>query len=232
MKHSDFFSHPLTRREKQFGAVWMAFEILLFARILQVLNALLPIPMPQVYVNFLFFSANFAVVTAIFRRYLIGQLKLMSDTFGRSVGIALAGFAAYCLVSFFVQQFILAIDPDFTSINDLTIRHLVQEDFFLMLVGTVILVPITEECLLRGLVFRGLYDHSPVLAWVVSIVIFSGAHLVSYIGMYPLPTMLLCFVQYIPAGLCLACAYRLSGSLLSPILIHALVNLMGMLVLR
>ena len=232
MKYADFFSQNLTRHEKMYGAVWMAFETLVFARLLQLLNTLLPAPMLQSSVNALFFGVNFIVVTVLFRRYLAGQLKLIPHTIGKSIAIALVGFAVYSLASFFMLQFILAIDPDFASVNDLAIRELVQEDFLLMFIGTVILVPITEECLFRGLVFRGLYDHSPWLAWVVSAVIFSAVHLVSYIGRYSLPTMLLCFVQYIPAGLCLAGAYRLSGSLLSPILIHALVNLMGMLALR
>ena len=223
MKYADFFSQNLTRHKKMYGAVWMAFETLVFARLLQLLNTLLPAPMLQSSVNALFFGVNFIVVTVLFRRYLAGQLKLIPHTIGKSIAIALVGFAVYSLASFFMLQFILAIDPDFASVNDLAIRELVQEDFLLMFIGTVILVPITEECL---------YDHSPWLAWVVSAVIFSAVHLVSYIGRYSLPTMLLCFVQYIPAGLCLAGAYRLSGSLLSPILIHALVNLMGMLALR
>ena len=232
MKYSDFTSHSLTRQEKQFGAIWLAFETLLFARLLQYLNTLLPTPLPQVSINVLFFGVNFVVVVALLRRYLWAQLKLIPDTLGKNIAVALVGFLAYCLASFFVQQFLLAIDPTFTSVNDLTIRQLVQENFLLMFLGTVILVPITEESLLRGIVFRGLYDRSPLLAWVVSVLVFSGVHLVSYIGKYPLDTMLLCFVQYIPAGLCLAGAYRLSGSLLAPILIHALVNLMGMLALR
>ncbi|MBE6958365.1 MAG: CPBP family intramembrane metalloprotease [Ruminococcaceae bacterium] len=232
MKYSEFLSHSLTSQEKIYGTVWLAFEALLFPRLLQLLNTLLPVPLTQASINALFFGINFLVVAILFRRYLVGQAKLIPDTVGKSIAVALVGFAAYSLASFFMLQFLLAIDPHFASVNDLTIRDLVKEDFLLMFVGTVILVPITEECLLRGLVFRGLYDRSPLLAWAASVVIFSAVHLISYIGLYPLPTMLLCFVQYIPAGLCLAGAYRLSGSLLSPILIHALVNLMGMLALR
>jgi membrane protease YdiL (CAAX protease family) len=62
--------------------------------------------------------------------------------------------------------------------------------------------------------------------------LFALVHILGYIGFYPFEMLLLCFVQYLPAGICLAAAYRLSGSLLSPILIHALVNLLAMLSLR
>ena len=232
MKNSDFLSHPLARQEKSFGALWMAFETLFFAPILQGLNHLLPAPLPPAEINFIFFSANLAAVALIFRRYLSGQLRLIPDTLEKVLLTAIPGFVAYWLLNFLLAQVLFAIDTNFTSINDVTIQSLVKDNYFLMFVGSVILVPITEECLFRGLVFRGMYDRSPILAWVLSVSLFSAVHIISYIGFYPFKTILLCFVQYIPAGVCLAGAYRLSGSLLSPILIHALVNFVGMMSLR
>lgn len=232
MKNSDFLSHSLTRQEKRYGACWLAFETLLFSSLLQILNSLLPTPLPQVEVNFIFFSVNFTVVAILFRRYLWSQVELVADLMGKIVSTAITVFIAYWVANFLLMQMLFALDPEHFSINDVTIQTLVKEDFFLMFLGSVILVPITEECLFRGLLFRGLYDRNPILAWVVSITLFSAVHIINYIGAYPFGTILLCFVQYIPAGVCLAGAYRLSGSLLSPILIHALVNFVGMLALR
>lgn len=232
MNKSDFLSHPLTRQEKSFGVLWMAFETLFFATLLQSLNRLLPAPLPQAEINFIFFSVNFIAVALIFRQYLASQLRLVPDALEKIFLTAIPGLAAYWVLNFLLAQVLFAIDPDFTSINDVTVQSLVNEDYFLMFLGSVILVPITEECLFRGLVFRGMYDHSPILAWVLSVALFSAVHIIGYIGAYPFETLLLCFVQYIPAGVCLAGAYRLSGSLLSPILIHALVNFVGMMSLR
>ncbi len=232
MNNSDFISHSLTRQEKAFGGLWMAFETLFFATLLQSLNLLLPAPLPQAEINFIFFTVNFIAVALIFRQYLAGQLRLVPDALEKVFLTAIPGFAAYWGLNFLLGQVLFAIDPDFTSINDVTVQSLVQEDYFLMFLGSVILVPIAEECLFRALVFRGMYDRSPILAWVLSVALFSAVHIIGYIGAYPLKTILLCFVQYIPAGVCLAGAYRLSGSLLSPILIHALVNFVGMMSLR
>ena len=232
MRNSDFLSSALTRQEKIYGAVWLAFETLPFSRLLQVLNGLLPTPLPQAEINFIFFFVNFMVVAIIFRRYLLSQVKLIPDLAGKIFSTAITGFMAYWIANFLLMQVLFALNPEHFSINDVTIQSLVAEDYFLMFLGSVILVPITEECLFRGLVFRGLHDRSPILAWVVSTALFSAVHIINYIGAYPFDAILLCFVQYIPAGVCLAGAYRLSGSLLSPILIHALVNLVGMLALR
>lgn len=232
MKATVFLAHTLTDREKRFGTCYLLFETLFFASLLQGLNLLLGSPLSQPQVNILFFTVNFLAVLWIFRNYLLAQIASLPKLFGRIVLASIGGFVAYWILNILMTWLIFSLDPHFFSINDATIQKLAAEDFYPMLFGTVILVPITEECLFRGLVFRGLYDHGPVLAWSISIAVFSAIHIVGYIGAYPSHTILLCFLQYIPAGICLAGAYRLGGSLLSPILIHAAVNLIGMLSVR
>lgn len=232
MKHTDFKTHALNREEKVFGICWMIFQILLFPTLLQALNTLLPTPLPQTEVNLVFFCVNFVAVAILFRHYLWAQIRLVPEVIERIVFVAVAGLMAYWALNFLLMQILFALHPDFTSVNDVSIQELVAEDYTIMFFGSVILVPVTEETLFRGLVFRGLYDRSPLLARILSVTLFSLIHILGYIGAYPFETLLLCFVLYIPAGICLAEAYRLSGSLLSPILIHALVNLVSMLSLR
>ncbi len=232
MSNSMFHACALTRKEKLWGMGYFLFETLLFARLLQLVNALLPAPLPASEINALFFLLNFGAVALIFRCYLVEQLRALPNVLHAVLGISIVGFLVYWIANFFMAQAILAIDPTFHSINDTAIQGMVQENFGLMLFGTVLLVPVTEECLFRGLLFRGLYDRKPSLAWICSVALFCAVHIIGYIGMYSLKTLLLCFIQYIPAGILLAGAYRLSGSILSPILIHAMVNLLAMLSLR
>ena len=125
-----------------------------------------------------------------------------------------------------------SVVTDFSNINDQSIAALLRENFPVMALCTVIFVPITEECLFRGVLFRGIYDRAPWAAWVVSAALFSFVHVMNYVGVIPPLPLLLCFLQYVPAGICLAAAYRLSGSLLCPILIHAAVNAVGVLSMR
>lgn len=232
MNISDFKSHSLTRQEKYIGAGYFLFDMLFLATLLQELNALLSTPLPQPEINFVYFAINFTAVAVIFRRYLAGQIRLLPDVIWKVIYTVVPGFIVYWVLNFLTTQLLFALDPNFTSVNDVTIQKLVNENFCLMLLGTVVLVPVTEECLFRGLVFRGFYDRSPILAWILSIVLFSVVHITGYLGVYPPEKLLLCFLQYLPAGICLAGTYRLSGSLLSPILVHATVNLVGMLSLR
>ena len=89
-----------------------------------------------------------------------------------------------------------------------------------------------EECFYRGLIFRPLYGRSPWAAYLLSMAAFSLAHIVGYWGSYSLWEMVVCFLQYLPAGLCLAWSYTKSDTIFAPIVIHALVNAWGIWQMR
>ena len=110
--------------------------------------------------------------------------------------------------------------------------QMVEGNFGLMTIGTVILVPVAEECLYRALIFRNIYEKSPVWAYIVSMVLFSLAHVAGYVILADFGTLVLCFFQYLPAAFALAWAYRKSGSIYASILIHMTVNQAGMLLMR
>ena len=232
MDTSLFFAHSVSRKEWHCGAVYWLFQLLLLSALLNGFNALLPAPLPGSEINALYFLINFLSVAFIFRSYWKQLFLLLPETGFQVVLVAIPGFLLYWLLNLLTGQLITAIDSDFFNINDQAMHALIAENYPLMFIGTVFLVPVTEECLYRALLFRGLYERSAALAWTISVLLFAAIHIVRYIGIYEPVTLLLCFLQYIPAGVCLAGAYRLSGSLLCPILIHAAVNLVGMLALR
>ena len=102
----------------------------------------------------------------------------------------------------------------------------------LMFLGAVVLAPVTEELLFRGLIFRGLYDRSPLAAHLVSMGLFSLIHVSGYVGMYDAKLLFFCFLQYLAPAYCLNFAYRQSGSIISPILMHMATNLVAFLAMR
>ena len=96
----------------------------------------------------------------------------------------------------------------------------------------VILAPITEELIYRGVIFGSIHSHSRFAAYAVSCIVFSAVHVVGYIGTADLTTLGLCLLQYLPAGFALALAYECSDSIFTPILIHMTVNLIGISAMR
>lgn len=225
-------SVSLQKREKIAGFLYLAFQFLLLAPLLTFGNALLPTPLSLSELNFVFFCVNFLATTVIFRKLLLRCGKISLKAPFRTLKWALLGFICYTLLSQAIGIIILFISPDFMNLNDASISGMVQDDFVLIGFSTVILVPVAEELLYRGLIFGSIYNKSRVLAYIVSIVVFCLIHMVGYIGLYSPINLLLSFLQYIPAGLCLGWAYAKSDSIFAPILIHITINQMGILAMR
>ena len=221
-----------TKLELILGWIYMVLQLLALPLLFNLANILLGEPMNMAELNFCFFCFNFLCATIIFRKYLLGNLKIFFARPLRSLFSAVIGFVGYWAISFVLSMIIFMIYPDFSNVNDDTISIMVQENFALMSIGTVVLVPITEELLFRGLIFRGIYNRSRFWAYAISAVAFSLPHVVGYIGMFDPLLLLLCFVQYLPAGLCLSWAYARADSIFAPVLMHMVINLIGMFAMR
>jgi len=225
-------SVPMTRYEQVLGWIYLVLQMTVLPVVLVALNFLLGSPLTDAEVNFGYFCLNFICAVTIFWHFLWGNIKTGFSHPLRLLLSVLISLAAYWALNILISFLILTFFPDFFNVNDDSISGLVAENANLMTFGTVVLVPVVEEVLYRGLVFRGLYNRSHVAAYVVSIVVFGALHVVGYVTMYNPLHLLLCFVQYIPAGLCLGWAYARSNSIWAPILMHMTINLIGMLAMR
>lgn len=219
-----------TKGETILATIYLALELLIIPSILLIVNMLLPQPLNDARLNLVFFALNFVVVGLILRK-LIGK-NLIATHPGNLLGCALKGLLLYWSLNCLVVLFILLIDPDFVNINDSSVANMVKQDFLVSVIGTVLLAPPCEELLFRGVIFGSLYNRRPIASYILSAVCFSAVHLLGYIGLYPWDTLLLCFLQYIPAGIALAWAYVRSGSILAPIIMHTIVNAIGIASMR
>ena len=232
MINDSFFHSRLTQKELVWGWRYLLFQAVFLPTLLTLCNSMLLRPLSAAALNFLFFSINLGAAILIFHRYLWQFFRLSGKQFLCILVVGTIFFAVCQGCSFGIGKLFSSVFEEFSNINDQSISAMSKENYFLMFLCTVFFAPIAEECFYRGLIFRGLYERSPLAAWLFSVILFSFIHIMNYIGSYLATTLFLCFLQYIPAGICLAAAYRLSGSLLSPILIHAAVNIVGMLSLR
>lgn len=219
-----------TKREITLGLLYLALEFLVLPTVLVFFNRLLPAPLNDARLNLVFFLMNYLAVGLILRKF-IGK-NLIAAKPGLVLIAAALGFLAYQAMSVLVTLLILRIYPDFANVNDASIAGMIQADTLFSILGTVILVPPCEELLFRGVIFGGIYNRRPVAAYVLSTLCFGLIHVLGYVGHFSWDILALCFLQYIPAGICLAWAYAYSGSILAPILIHTLVNAIGVAATR
>ena len=215
------FSAPLSKKELKYGLVYLGISLILIPLLL----ALLPLREGQM--NGLYYLINFTVITLILRRFLLENFKIAINQLFPVLYYGALGYLGYEAFGRVLTVVTLNIDPEFLNINDQSIYAMLQEDFLIMAIGTVLLAPVAEECFFRGLIFRGMYDRNPVFAYVLSMVMFSAIHVAGYLGTVTTLQFLLCFIQYLPAGYCLCFAYRHSGTIVSPILLHTFINALG-----
>ena len=109
--------------------------------------------------------------------------------------------------------------------NNDTIVTILMNDTVPMAVSTVVLAPVTEECLVRGVLFAPLCKRKPWVAYLAATVLFGLLHVVTHYSLKSeLLLMLLSFLQYLPAGIALGWVYQRTRSIWGAIALHSLIN--------
>lgn len=222
----------MTRSELGLGWVWLVFELLLLPTLLRLLNTLLPVPLSSAYVNFIYFCLNCGFVLGFFHKFLGRSLVAAGKGFWDFIQAAVLGFVGYWVATTALSVLIDLLVPGFSNINDQSIAALAGSHYVLMVIGTVILVPTAEEVLFRGVVFGSIRRQSRLWAYILSVAIFGLAHVIGFLGSGDWLRLILCFLQYIPAGAFLAWSYEKADSIFAPIVIHTAINAIGIYAMR
>ncbi len=223
---------PMSKPQIYWGWAFYLSQLLALPVLLALVNRLLGEPLTITGLNIALFLVNFVLTLVIFHSYLFASLQKALKAPFQCLRSAVLGFGCYYLASLLVGLFIQTVCPEFSNINDRTILQMVEENYAWVTVCVVLLVPITEETLYRGLIFKSLYHKSPVLAYCVSTLVFGLIHVVGYIGTVTPFMLLMCFLQYLPAGLALAWAFVRSDTIWAPILMHIAINQIGLSAMR
>lgn len=232
MKKSKTLYISMSHTEKIFGWLYMAFSLLALPNLLNWFNAQLADPLDESTLNFVFYLTNFLFICGIFRTFLRASLVAAWRDIWNFIQAVVLGYVAYWAASE-VMEFIMSyLLPGFSNINDAAITELARANYTLMLIGVVFLVPLTEEMLYRGLIFRNLWQSSKIAAYLLSMAAFAAIHVLGYIGSEDITTLLICFLQYLPAGLCLAWTYTKADNIFAPTVVHAIVNAISIGALR
>lgn len=118
-----------------------------------------------------------------------------------------------------------------TPVNQDNINAFAQVNPTLMFVIAVVLAPLLEEMVFRGTIFRMLFDkHGTFVALLASSVLFGLMHVLSSLisGNY---ADLINVVVYIHMGIQLGYLYDRTGTLVAPIMLHAVNNLISFIVM-
>lgn len=215
----------LSQPETVWGWVYFAVQLVVLPIALNKLNIYLKLSTS--WLNILYYSINFVAVLVIFRSYLLRSLSHAGSHFWDLLKGCILGLAVYWACNYCMGWLAGKLFSGFSNVNDGTVRSMLADNFWPYAIATVVMVPLAEELFYRGLIFRGLRPRKRKLAYILSTLVFCAVHVIGYIGSYPWYTLLLCFVQYIPAGLCLAWACDEADNIYAPVLVHSVINAMG-----
>jgi len=124
----------------------------------------------------------------------------------------------------FALSFVLA---DLVNPNSAAINAVAAIDPRAMALVSVVLAPIVEETMFRGALFGTIRTKNRVAAYIVSVAAFAIYHLwweLAKSGWNPRTCLYL--LQYVPAGIALAWCYEKSETIVGPVILHALINLL------
>lgn len=232
MRKTSSLSQSPSNQETVWGIVYLIFQTVVLSSLLVWGNKSLGNPLTGAELNFVYYLTNFLATLLIYHQFLGRNLHQAFQHPAYFCQAVILGFVAYQACAWALSEIITLVLPRFTNYNDGAIADMVATNSFLMFVGTVILVPMAEECLFRGLIFRNLYSKSHWAAYALSILAFSAIHILGYIGKYSPVELLVAVLQYLPAGLCLAWSYVKADSIFAPMVIHAAINFLAFRSLR
>ena len=181
--------------------------------------------------NLVYHGLNAAILGGIFLRYLTEQFRRLQDRgWNLFSDLVLGGLTSYGLshLSAMAAGLLLTLfDLDYVNLNQEAVETAISMTPGIAIITACVLAPVAEELLFRGLIFCGLYRRSRVWAYVISMLAFSLAHVLSAMFLQPLGLTLINLIVYLPAGFALAWTYE--RSVWSAIFLHAALNAISML---
>ena len=212
----------LSTAEKVAGSCYLPFYVVLLALILQYLSALLGLNLSMLQINICYFVINCVVVWIIFHNFLVRSFRAIH--FWELIQALILGFVLYYVGNFLYSLILGWLGLSVTSYNDQTVMELAAQSRVAMVICGVILAPMIEETLVRGLLFGVIHPHSRIAAYIVTILFFAAIHVWQYALLYDWKSVLLAALQYVPAGIALGWTYEKSNTIWAPILLHMVIN--------
>ena len=216
----------LTKAQMIAGFLYLPFYVALLAQGLSLLKDLLGLSWTDVQFNTCWFLLNAVIVWVIFHKFLLRSLR--SIRFWELVQAVILGFVFYYAGTWVFGFLTDLLNLRIVSFNDQTVQGLVTENYWLMVFCAVVLAPIVEETLVRGLIFGALRPKSRIAAYLASILFFSMMHVWAHIPGEGLVPVLLAAAQYIPASIALGWTYEKANTVWAPILVHMAINAISM----
>lgn len=216
----------MSRSEQRRGWVFFALYFFAFPFLMAWVQRSFGGEWPVAEANVVYYLLLVVLVFLLLWSFLKQGFSLLLDWLPENLFAVLTGLAGALALRF------LVLLPSYPVQNPNAANY-AAEYFFApaaTVVIVVLLMPLVEEVLFRGLLFGGLRGYSRPLAYVLSTALYclySVWQFVFTFGAVDLRYLLL-MAQYLPMALALTWCYDAGGSIWSPVVLHAILNALSL----
>lgn len=210
------------------GILWLVIYGFFMGDILSLVLGLLGVSYTTAQLNALFFLCNFVITALVFRRFLTKNLMQVPGNLLRTLKGMLVGFCIYWLLQVGIGLIGDLLSGNIDIPNDDTIASIADENYRIMWAGAVLLAPMVEETLVRGLIFGNVRRLNRVAAYAAAAAVFAAMHVLSYLGQMDALTLGYNILAYAMPSIALCACYEYAGNIWAPIGLHMIINALGM----
>jgi len=214
----------LTRGELYRGWVFFALYFLVFpflmAGVQWVFDEKWQLYLSDASASFLYYSFSAVLVLLVFWTFLKHGFYLLLDWLPENLFAFVSGLVAWLVLQFLANRLPMPVEnPIYT---DYAQQFLLSPGATVAIV--VLLTPLVEETLFRGLLFGGARRYNRWLAYGLSVFLFALYSVWQFAFVWGDWRYLLLCVQYLPVGLALTWCYDNGGSIWSAVFLHIAIN--------
>ena len=175
-------------------------------------------------VEFRHYAISFVLIVLTMRGYMRREFDGLLDRPIGSVVTLIMSFLAFMTLLYIVSFAIIAIVGDMDADAAETVLDITKVNFEVLFIFRVLVLPVVEEVLYRGVVFCRLVEHRRIVIYAVSILLYIvGNTWTAFVFNFDIRLFVLA-LQYVPTGFVCAYCYDRSGNLWTSIIFHMLAN--------
>ncbi len=221
------FEHRMSRGQVIFGLIYLPIHVVLLPLFMPVLMMNAGVTDLGT-INVAYYAVSLVVVAGVFLSFLRAEFDPLVERIGHCIITFLMALGLDYILSLAVNSVLLTITQGVDNPNDGAVAEMALVSGGAMRAVAVFMAPIVEEVLFRGVIFGGVRPVNRVLAYVLSILIFSVYHVWQYVMASGDISLMIYVLQYVPVSFALAWAYERSGSIWVPIGFHMMINAMSL----
>ena len=210
------------------GIVWFLFYTFLLGLLIPAVLSIAGMQINAALVNGIYFIIGFLGTVLLLFPFLSRSIDGLVSEPLRVIKAILLSYIIYEVFLVGFQLLLQVVYPSFYTPNDETVTAVASENYGLMWAGAVLLGPVTEETLVRGLIFGSLREKSRPAGYVISALIFAAMHIYQYLGdMLPADILVNIIIYGFP-GMVFCFCYEYAGTIWAPIILHMILNAISM----